>query len=48
MVNHSMAAKPVLGSTAPGVRLTPLGAALVALAVAIPGGAIVVVLDWII
>lgn len=33
--------KPVLGVTAPSVRLTPLGAAILALAVALPGGALV-------
>jgi hypothetical protein len=46
VVNGSMAAKPVLGVTAPPVRLTPFGAALVALAVAVPGGLIVAVVGW--
>lgn len=38
--------KPVLGVTAPSVRLTPLGAAILSLAVALPGGALVCVAAW--
>ena len=33
--------KPVLGVSAPPVRLTPLGAALLAIVVAVPGGLLV-------
>jgi hypothetical protein len=38
--------KPVLGVTAPSVRLTPLGAALLALVLALPGGALLGVVAW--
>ena len=41
-----MARRPVLGIVAPGVRLTPLGAALIAVIVSVPGGLLVAVLDW--
>lgn len=37
---------PILRIVAPGVRLTPLGAALLALAVALPGGVVVAIIDW--
>ncbi len=37
---------PVLGHHAPPVRLTPLGAALLALAVALPAGALLALLVW--
>jgi len=37
---------PVHGHHAPPVRLTPLGAALLALAVALPCGAVLTLLDW--
>jgi len=47
-VNRAMSrpAPRVLGIIAPAPRLTPLGAALLALAVALPGGALVAVLAW--
>lgn len=37
---------PVLGKHARPVRLTPLGAALLALAVALPAGGLLALLDW--
>ena len=37
---------PVLGHDAPGPRLMPLGAALVALAVALPVGGLIGLVDW--
>lgn len=37
---------PVLGHDAPGPRLTRMGAALMALAVALPGGALIALADW--
>lgn len=36
----------VKGHHAPPVRLTPLGAALLAAAVAIPGGLLLMLADW--
>jgi len=42
----SRPAPRVLGIIAPAPRLTPLGAAMLALAVALPGGALVAVLAW--
>ena len=48
MVNSLMRhSKPaVMGVTAPSVRLTPLGAALLALGVALPGGVLVGLVGW--
>ncbi|WP_168770501.1 hypothetical protein [Flavimaricola marinus] len=37
---------PVLGHDAPGPRLTRIGAALFALCVAIPLGALIGLVDW--
>jgi hypothetical protein len=36
----------VQGITAPSVRLTTFGAALLALAVALPAGAVIGLIDW--
>lgn len=36
----------VYGQVAPAPRLTPLGAALLALAVALPAGAVLALIDW--
>ena len=38
----------VLGHVAPGPRLTPLGAALLALAVALPVGGLIGLVDWLV
>jgi hypothetical protein len=39
---------PVLGVHAPGIRLTPFGAALVALAIAVPAGTGIGLLAWLV
>jgi len=39
-------ASPVFGQSAPSVRLTPFGAALLALAIALPSGLVLIVIDW--
>ncbi|MCV2893268.1 hypothetical protein [Lentibacter sp. XHP0401] len=38
--------KTVFGQSLPAPRLTPLGAALLALAIALPVGAVLSLLDW--
>lgn len=48
MVNGAMriAKKTISGVTAPSVRLTMLGAALVAGAIALSGGGALMLIDW--
>jgi hypothetical protein len=37
---------PIRGTTAHGPRLTPAGAALIALALALPGGLLIGLIGW--
>ncbi len=48
MVNAGMkpSALAVMGVTAPSARLTPLGAALLAMVVAVPGGVAISLIGW--
>ena len=40
--------KKIAGHDAPGPRLTPLGAALIALLFALPAGAVIALIDWLV
>ena len=48
MTRKKSSAGRVFGHDAPGPRLTPLGAALVGLAVALPVGGLIGLVDWLI